>query len=412
MSKPLQRSEVLWLDTGDRDRGVGIVPLQAAALGYPTMPLAEAVSWLPTAAEARSVRVVVVVMTADLYRIRLALDELLAAIPKADRWFRLLLNMPDRGLPKSVQAFHSEVNPDSFDAIAHAAPAQRDAARALFPFHRHVAAATPIVSLPSAPVLPDDARFQTPPRLMMSGGIAAGKDFAPFYHEASRLRREQFALVHTGVAFTVSKAGKVGGGFTELGCLCEDLKEKQLRAGVALGDYATFDAAAPGTLTVFGPYANRNENTARMAASRLFLFTPLSEPTPPPTSISRRGARALALPPTRRRQLSRYSSAVDYVLFEALSTGTLVLLSEGYYSRILRPLERIASEQLGSEQVWPVPRFSTVASAYSTARQLLALSPADYAQLSQRQAAYFEQLKAAENFSLHRMLESLTSEDS
>jgi len=355
-------------------RGVGIVAQEMGNLGYRTVPLSEVSLDLLEDID------LLLTISIPLEKLGNFLEGLHSSNP--DRSYRVVMLLPERNIPKSELRFFDGLNPDCFDGIAHVATANLVHWREKFPTKLHGYFQDPSTLEPSSPKDTSD------PSVISSGVFTTFKGLGVLLKGASELSDfPELTFSYTGCQFQFSgRSGKIVGSPELVTSLTTDLKEKTLRPNIVLQPEDDWDARVPGgVLNVFPSYSSRTENSRRVRESGVYLFTPCAI----------LGDSDLQRTHIRGKHLQRWTSAVDYNLLEALASGTPVLISHGYHSRLLTHLERYSREALGRELNWPIPLYDDLREAATIAGSIV--NDPNYSELSRLQLEYFEGLRDAGN---------------
>lgn len=355
-------------------RGVGVVAQELGNLDYPTVARSEFKSSMLDGVD------LLLTVSMPFERLTAFLEGLHSSNP--DRSYRVVMLLPERNIPKSEIRFFDALNPDCFDGIAHVGTANLLHWREKFPEKLHGYFQDPSTLLPAEPKTAAD------PSVISSGVFATFKGLGVLLKGAEDLSEfPELTFSYTGCQYQISsRSGKIVGSPELVTSLAKDLKDKELRPNIVLQTEDDWSARVPGgVLNVFPSYSVRAENSRRIRESGVYLFTPCAI-----RDESDFGHRHI-----RGKHLQRWTSAVDYNLLEAMASGTPVLISHGYHSRLLVHLERYSKERLGRELNWPIPLYDELREAGELARSIV--QGADYGELSRLQLEYFEGLRDAGN---------------
>lgn len=367
-----ERSLVVFDDP--EHRGVGVVAQELGRLGYPTVARSDFDLSMVDGVD------LLLTVSMPFERLQAFLEGLHSSNPK--RSYRVVMLLPERNIPKSEIRFFEALNPDCFDGIAHVGTANFLHWREKFPDKLHGYFQDPSTLEPAEPKSAGD------PSVISSGVFATFKGLGVLLKGAPILAEfPELTFSYTGCQYQISgRSGKIVGSPELVTSLAVDLKEKALRPNIVLQTEDDWNARVPGgVLNVFPSYSVRAENSRRIRESGAYLFTPCA--LVDESDLKYRHVRA--------KHLQRWTSAVDYNLLEAMASGTPVLISHGYHSRLLTHLERYSRERLGRELSWPIPLYDDLREAATLAREITGSE--SYGELSRLQLEYFEGLRDAGN---------------
>ncbi len=247
---------------------------------------------------------------------------------KADK---VILWMPDRNRPKTVIDFMEsliEKAPDSFDGMAHIAEYNRDywKNQPVTSSKLHVLIENPYQVSENATT----KKTAGEKSLIASGAFTKFKGLGNLIDSSELTYKYPDTLfAYTGCQYqrTKNESKKLTGSPELVSCLVDSLSTKNQHESLELHDEDIWSKRLKKKLNIFPSYSDREENKRRIAASGVFIFTPLS--------VKPGENRKWIL----ERQLKRWSSTVDYNILEAMETGTVCLISKRYHSSVLKKLE-------------------------------------------------------------------------